>query len=157
MPTSETPKVINLYGSYTQHEAIAGGTIVPGMLVELEADAVDTVEAHGDAGGVANPCFAREYYEVGKGIDDAYVNGNQVIYYTFQPGAGVYALLAANAAAITKGAFLSSAGDGTLKLAADGDIVIAQAREAVNNSAGATRARIRVEILAPQALNPATA
>lgn len=152
-----TPKVINLYGSYTQHEAVAGGAITPGMLVELEADAVDTVEAHGTAGGAANPCFAREYYEAGYGIDDAYVEGNQVIYYTFAAGAGVYALLAAGATAITKAAFLSSAGDGTLKLAADGDIAIAQAREAVDNSGEATTARIKVEIIAPQALNPATA
>ncbi len=157
MATSETPKVINLYGSYTQHEAVAGATIVPGMLVELESDTVDTVEPHGDAGGVANPCFAREYYEIGNGIDDAYASGDQVIYYTFQPGAGVYALVAANATAIPKAGFVSSAGDGTVKLAADGDIVIGQAREAVNNSANASRARIRIEILAPQALNPATA
>ncbi len=152
-----TPKVINLGGEYTQHEAVAGGTIVPGMLLEFEADAVDTVEVHSDAGGWCNPRFAREYYEVGYGIDDAYVTGNQVIYYTFQPGAEVYALLAANAVAIAKAAPLASAGDGTLKLAADGDVVLAQALEAVNNSANASRARIRVTIIAPQPLNPATA
>lgn len=157
MASYDTPKVINLGGQYTQHEAVAGGAIVPGMLLARQSDAVDTVEAHATAGGGANPHFAREYYEIGNGIDDAYAADDTVIFYTFQPGSWVYALVADGATAVTKGAWLASAGDGTLALAGDGDIVIAQALEAVDNSAGSENARIRVEVVTGFALNPATA
>ncbi len=157
MASYDTPKVINLGGQYTQHEAVAGGAIVPGMLLARQSDAVDTVEAHAVAGGGCNPHFAREYYEIGKGIDDAYASADTVIFYTFLPGAWVYALVAANEPAIAKGAWLTSAGDGTLEVAGDGDFVIAQAKEAVDNSASATRGRIRVEVVTGFVLNPATA
>lgn len=154
MASFDTPKVINLGGQYTQLEALAGATITPGMLVIEQSDATDTVEPHGVEGGGGNPSFARELYEVGNTIDDNYASGETVIYYTFQPGAKVYALLAAGAVAVTKGANLTSAGDGTLQVAANGDIVIAQATEAVDNSGESETARIRVNIVSAFALNP---
>jgi hypothetical protein len=55
-------------------------------------------------------------------------------------------MVAAAAAAIAIGAYLEYAGDGTLKVWAAGTR-IAQALEAVDNSAGGAPARIRVEIL----------
>lgn len=157
MTSATTPKTVDLYGLSIQHEAKAGGTITPGHLVARQNDAVDTVEVHATAGGGCNANFAVEYDMTGRSISDNYASGDQVIFRTFMPGSGVYALVAANAAAITKAAKLTSAGDGTLELAGDGDIVIAEAREAVDNSAGASPARIKVEIVQAYALNPATA
>jgi hypothetical protein len=157
MTSQSNPKTVELYGFCVQHEAKAGATITPGMLVEREADAVDTVEPHGTAGGGGNAHFAVEYDLTGRDLDDNYASGDQVIFKTFYPGAGVYALVAAAEPAILKAAKLASAGDGYLSEAADGDIVIAEAREAVDNSAGAAAARIKVEIVQAYALNPATA
>lgn len=150
-------KTIDLYGLCIQHEAVAGGAITPGHLVARQSDAVDTVEVHAVEGGGTNASFAVEYDLTGRGISDAYASGDQVIYRTFMPGSGVYALVAAGATAITKAAKLASAGDGTLALAVDGDIVIAEAREAVDNSGGGSAVRIVVEIVQAYALNPATA
>jgi hypothetical protein len=157
MASSDTPKVIELHGTGIQHEAVAGGAITPGMLVELQADAVDTVEAHATDGGGGNPSFAIDYYLTGLGIDDAYASGDNVIYRTYAAGSSVYALVAASATAITKAAPLASNGDGTVRIAADGDVVIAHAREAVDNSAGGSAVRIKIEIVNGYALNPATA
>lgn len=157
MASYDTPKVINLGGQYTQHEALAGGAIVPGMLLDRTDATIDTVVAHATAGGGCNADFAREYYEIGNGIDDAYASGDTVIFYTYLPGAWVYALVAANEPAIAKDAWLTSAGDGTLETAGDGDFVIARAREAVDNSANASRGRIKVEVVTGFVLNPATA
>lgn len=147
MTSATTPKTVELYGNYIQHEALAGGAITPGMLVERTSAASDTVQAHSDAGGGGNAHFAFEYDLTGRGIDDAYAAGDQVVFRTYAPGSGVYALVAAGAVAITKGALLASAGNGTLAAAGVGDVVIAQAREAVDNSASAESARIRVEIV----------
>lgn len=157
MTSQTTPKTIRLSGLCVRHEALAGGAITPGHLVERQSDATDTVEVHATAGAGANPHFAMEYDLTGRGIDDAYASGNQVIFDTFMPGSNVYALVAAGATAITKAAKLTSAGDGTLALATDGDIVIAEAREAVDNSGGGSAVRIKAEIVQAYALNPATA
>ena len=68
----------------------------------------------------------------------------------------MYALVAAAATAITKGALLESAGDGTLRLITNftdaeidtiGGGAICRALEAVDNSGGGAAARIRAEIL----------
>lgn len=151
MTSATNPKTIDLYGYCVQHEAVAGAAITPGHLVEREADATDTVEVHGTAGAGGNPSFACEYDLTGRGIDDAYASGDQVVFKTFAPGSGVYALVAAGAAAILKAGPLSSAGDGTLRAAASGHIVIAHAREAVDNSGGGSAVRIKVEIASPYA------
>lgn len=143
--TSQTdPKTIELYGYGCQHEAVALGTITPGMLVERAAGGV---QAHSSAGDVANTSFANEYALTGLTIDDDYLEDDRVIFNSYGPGAGIYALVAAGATAITEGALLASAGDGTLAIAGTDEVAVAQAMEAVDNSAGGSVARIRVEVI----------
>lgn len=144
MTSAQNPKTIELYGYGVQHEATALGTITPGMLVERAAGGV---QAHGTAGGPANTAFANEYALTGGTIDRDYASDDQVIFTTYNPGAGIYALVADGATAITEGALLASAGDGTLAVAGDDEVVVAQALEAVDNSGGASAARIRVEVM----------
>lgn len=158
----ENPKTIILKGreNAVRDERPAGGAITPGHLVVMNSSGNFVV--HNVAKGRAQRTFAVEYENLlpnktsAGGIDDAYGSGDLVQAETVQPGAWVYALVAASATAITKGALLESAGDGTLKLVSDftdaeidsiGGGSIARALEAVDNSGGATPARIRVEIL----------
>lgn len=141
-------------------EAIASGSITPGMLIAL--DTAGKVKAHATAGGIAANAFAFENeltnYDGHSGtnhtIDTAYASGDNVYYGVCSSGAEVYALVADGASAIVKGDYLTSAGDGTLKKAGAGtpgttfpDHAIAVALEAVDNSAGSDNARIIVEVL----------
>lgn len=140
--SSETePKTIELWGVNVQHEATAGGTITPGMLVQRSA--ADTVAAHGTAGGTANLNFAVENRDVGGSITDDYASGDQTVFVTAQPGSAVYAL--ANAAVNSYGTLLTSAGNGKLKPATTGNVAVAQALETVGQAG-----RIRVEVISAQ-------
>ena len=60
--------------------------------------------------------------------------------------------LLAGADAIADRALLASDGDGTLRVAADGEIAVAQAMEAVDNSGSGSLARIKAEIIPAQRL-----
>lgn len=144
MTSAADPKTIELYGWGCQHEATALGDITPGMLVER---ATGGVQAHSSAAGPANLHFANEFGMTGGTIDDAYEEDDDVIFTTYVPGSGIYALVAAGATAITEGVLLASAGDGTLAVAGNDEVAVAQALEAVDNSGGATTARIRVEVV----------
>lgn len=151
--TSQTePKTVELYGYGCQHEAEALGAITPGYLIERAAGGV---QAHSTAGGPANLHFANEYGMTGRTIDDAYAADDQVVFTTYSPGSGVYALVAAGAAAISEGDLLASAGDGTLATAGLDEVAVAQALEAVDNSGGAEEARLRVEVVSAHRTNPA--
>ena len=152
MTSQANPKTIELYGYGCQHEAEALGAITPGMLVERAAGGV---QAHSGAGGPANLHFANEYDLTGRGIDDDYAAEDQVVFTTYNPGSGVYGLVAAEAAAIAEGDFLASAGDGTLAAAGDDEVVVAQALEAVDNSGESEVSRIRVEVVSAHRTDPA--
>lgn len=143
MTSQANPKTIELYGYGCQHEGTALGTITPGMLVERAAGGV---QAHSTAGDVANTSFANEYALTGGTIDRDYILDDQVIFTSYNPGSGVYALLAdgENAA---EAALLASNGDGTLAVAGDDEVAVAQAVEAVDNSGGSDAVRIRVEVI----------
>ncbi|MCE8418558.1 hypothetical protein LZ190_07550 [Rhodovulum sulfidophilum] len=147
MSSADTPKTIELYGFAVMTEALAFGPITPGMLVE---PADDRVRPHATAAGTAAPSFAVENGMTGGGIDDDYQEGDPVLIKTFAPGSRVYALAAAGADAIAKNALLASAGDGTLAPAGDDEIAVARAVEALDNSGGATPARIRVVVIPAQ-------
>lgn len=143
------PKTIDLYGMSTQQEAVCTTAVItPGMLLARTGE--NGVRPHNAAGETATPAFAVEMDLTGGAIGDDYAIGDQVIYRTFQPGAGVYALAHAGGTAITVGAYLMSAGDGTLELATTSKTAIAQAREAVDNSGGSAPVRIKVEIIPAQ-------
>jgi hypothetical protein len=124
----------------------ASTPITPGMLIQYHSGAL-TVEPHSTDGGAATPWMVavEEPENTGHGISDAYTVAGEIVQVDFPyPGLARYMLLAAGEN-ITAGQKLDSAGDGTLE-ASDGTAV-ARALEAVNNSAGYTAVRIRVEVL----------
>ena len=157
-----TYNTIMLKGSPQRREGLASGAITPGHLLEYTSAAADTFIVHATAAGNNNRIFAAEN-EIGVGyagpeaptIDTAYASGAMILAFLFRPGEEVYALLAAAATAVVKGAYLESAGDGTLRTttaaAATANTarngIVAQAMESVDNSAGGTAARIRVMIV----------
>lgn len=153
-----TPKTIILKGHGIRKEGVASGAITPGHLVEFGG--ANDLQVHSTAAGNARKAFAVENDLIGNGITDDYAAGDQVQYSVFQTGEEVYALVAAGATAITKGAALESAGDGTVAVYAaqavneggtatytiyDGAIV-GYALEAVDNSVGGSAVRIRIEV-----------
>lgn len=152
MTSATTTKTIELYGMGLQHEEIVtDASVTPGMLVTRTATGV---RPHNVAGATATPTFAVENGAVGRGIDDAYTVGEQCIYKAYAVGSGVNALAHAGGAAIAVGAFLKSAGDGTLELAGDDEVAVAQALEAVDNSGGSSAVRIAVEVIPAQRTAP---
>jgi hypothetical protein len=144
MSSSTTPKTVLLKGNPIRKEAAAGGTITPGHLVARANTGKFVVQASADI-DVAK-AFALEADLIGKGIDDNYAADDQVQVAYCRPGDEIYALLPANAAAVVIGDFLQSNGNGALKKLASG-VAIAVALEAVDNSGGATPARIKVEVI----------
>jgi len=152
------PNTISLKGLGTRKEAAADVAVTPGYLLEFGATGV---QPHSSAGTDAAAAFAVENDIAGKGIDDDYAIADQVLYSVFTPGDEVYGLVAAAAAAIVKGDFLESAGDGTLRkhtaqavveggaatYTISSKAIVARAIEAVDNSAGAAEARIQIEIV----------
>jgi hypothetical protein len=79
----------------------------------------------------------------GRGITDAYADGDQVLYGIFPNGAKVYALIA-DSEDIALGDKLTSKGNGTLKEAGATDYVIAEAREAIGATTGETRCIVEI-------------
>jgi hypothetical protein len=138
------PRVILLRGRGERREAPAAGAITPGHLIAYNS--AGSFVVHPTAGGVARPIYACERDFEGKGIDDAYASGDYVQAEELHPGCDVLALVAAGATAIARGAKLESAGNGTLRNVGTG-VVIAEALEAVDNSAGGAAARIKVSVI----------
>lgn len=151
MASDTTPKTVILKGSGIDKEAAAVGAILPGDLLEFNSTGV---RRHSVAADGARKAFAKEADYLGLGIDDAYAIGDRVLYGVFHSGEEVYARVAAGATAITKGAPLESAGDGTLRIQStdaatdntERNSVVAYALEDVDNSGGGTATRIRAEI-----------
>ena len=140
MASNDTPKTIELHGHGVPHEAVADGAITPGHFINWTG-----ANSVGVGGGSAAH-VAREYDLTGKGIDDAYADGDQVLFTTYMAGSSTYSLVAAGAAAIAAGDLLAVQNDGTVAKAASGAFALAQAREAIDNSAGGSAVRIKVEI-----------
>ncbi len=120
----------------------AAASLYPGHLCE-EASAT-TCQKHSGAALNGIPCVAEQQGELNKGTTDAYAQNDFVKLYYPLRGEQVYVRVAAGATAITVGAFLESAGDGTVRIlttdAATDDTqrasVLFQADEAVDNSGG---------------------
>lgn len=145
------PSTISLKApASVRNEGAASEAITPGHLVEFGGS--NDYQKHSSAGGDAAAKFAVENDVVGDDISTDYVSGEQVQVETFPAGSQVYAHLAGGEN-VSKGAFLESAGDGTLQQvgtassAGANKPVVAQALEAVNVSGTSVGQRIKVEIV----------
>lgn len=124
--------------------ASASFPILPGMLVELNADR--HAIPHDAAGVIPAPIFVAVEMPIrsGSDIDTAYdVTGEVVPLHAALSGDLLYMMLEAGEN-VAKGDLLESSGNGHLRV---GSTAIGRAVEAVNNSAGYDGTRIRVEVL----------
>jgi hypothetical protein len=123
----------------------AAEAIKPGHLVNFDGSG-DLVK-HATAGGFAARAFALERDELGNGIDVDYATNDVVKVGHFHQGLRVNAIVASGAA-LAKGAYVESAGNGKVRVYGSG-AVIAQVVETQNDAfeAGTGDARIKIEIL----------
>jgi len=151
-------------------EGRANGTITPGRVLDYGGNNTDgpTTERNfteHDTDAVRPRHIALEQSYAGRGIDDEYSSGDALVYAILRAGMEVQAFVFDGSNAAGSGTDLSananiSVGDklvgysgggetGCLR-AFDGDnegAVVAEATEAVNNSAEASPARINVEVV----------
>ena len=105
-------KRIALRGSpAVDEQEVSSEAITPGHLIELSSGAWIK---HGDAGLNAAPIFALERDEMGDTIEDDYASGDTVKSGRFSSAMKVNALIASGQN-LSKGAYLESAGNGTLR------------------------------------------
>ena len=109
-----TLKTVVVKGRGMRCEAKAGGAVTPGHLIKLNSSGDAVV--HATAGGVTQRSFAVENELAGNNITDAYAANDTLFYEILERGSEVYAILADSNVAVI-GSFLSSAGDGTLRVA----------------------------------------
>lgn len=127
------------------NDVAASGSITPGMLVEYYNDGGTlTWKVHSSADTDVQRAFALEALYLGRGIDDAYVDGDNIQVGLMHHGATVYAIIPSGQD-ISPAALLQSNGDGKLKADAGGTAIA----RALESSGGAVTAdtRIRVEVL----------
>lgn len=113
-PGTTTPSTIMLRSQFsTLEEALASGEVKPGHLIMTDSNS--KVKKHNVAGNPAERMFATEDGLQGKDIaSGVYAIGDLVTWRIFLPGDLVLARLAAACPAVVVGAFMDSAGDGTL-------------------------------------------
>src|SRR5690554_5985241 len=93
------------------NEETAAGSILPGSLVEITPNGVRN---HNTAAGIAATMFALEDELQGKTTRDEYAEGDKVQVWYAQPGEEVLAVVGSSFDPAV-GAYLESAGDGTLR------------------------------------------
>jgi len=135
---------ILLKGRGVRKEAKAGGTITPGDLVRLNSSGA--LIRNATAAGRIQFCVAVENDLIGKEITDDYVSGDFVQSEVLRPGDQAYCFVAAAAAAIVIGDLLEADAAGGLRKLASGQ-PIASSLDALDNSAGGAKARIRVDVI----------
>ena len=142
-----TPNTIYLKGDEPVQEALAGGTITPGMLIERTS--TGTFLAHASAEGNAYALFALENDVVGKNIDTDYASGDSTYAVRAERGDQIYALADATVA-ITAGDELVSNGNGYLKKVTSAAVAVGNLRRvvalALEGKASGT-GRLKVEIV----------
>lgn len=98
-------------------EAIASGSVLPGMLLERTNAATDTVKAHAQSGRRTGPILVAIEDELqGNDIADTYATTTRVFFKAVKPGDEVV-LRVLNGVNVTKGALLTSDGTGYVRLA----------------------------------------
>lgn len=134
---------ILLKGRGIRKEAVAAATITPGNLLTFNSSGL--LLKHATEGGAVIPLFAVENDLLGKMISDDYAANDYVQAEYLSAGMEVLTWLAASEN-VAKGALLSSKGNGALRATTSGHVVVAQALEAVDNSAGGSAVRIKVVV-----------
>ena len=122
----------------------AAEAITPGMTMTFNGSG-NLVKGPAAAANAAL-AFAAERDEMGKSIDDDYAVGDTVKTFVPRSGDRVNALVPAAAAAIVKGDLLEAAGGGMFRKLAAG-VALVRSLDTLDNSAGGSAARIRVEVL----------
>lgn len=137
------PDTIVLVGMPTRKEDKAIAALSPGHVVVYSGAGI----IKRGVAAVAGPkAIALENELLGKTIDDAYPIGENVYYAVFKSGERAQVRVPAAAAAIAKGDSLQFDATGCLVKIAGG-IAIAISQDALDNSAGATEAFLKVEFL----------
>ena len=124
-------------------EKAAAATITPGDFVELTSS--DTYQRQSTLGADDAKLIAIEYDLQAGSIDDDYSATDNVLTASLLPGDEVNTFVAASAAAIVIGDKVEFDATGGVKILAAGT-VIGTALEAVDNSGGGSKARIKIEI-----------
>lgn len=141
--------VITLY-DYTDitEEGAASAAITPGDLVEFGG--ANLFRRHASAGGNQSRLFAEANLTQGKSINDDWALGERVVVKVFNPGERVNARLASGQN-VARGAYLESAGDGTLQehvVDSTGVYnhlaIVGRAYEAVDATAGVSRIAVTI-------------
>ncbi len=133
-------------GSFIHNERLAaqaGQPLIAGSLCEEVGGEVQT---NSTASALCQKLFVLSYLTAARPLDYFPSTAETVRYGAAHSGQVVFATVAAGAAAIVDGAPLDSAGDGTLKAAADTTTAIAYAMEDLDNSGGAEIVRIKARI-----------
>lgn len=126
-----------------KEEHVATEAMTPGHL--LARASTTTISKNAVASADIALLFAMEREEMGKGITDAYAIGDVVKVAVCYPGCRVYAFIPSGQN-ISACGYLEADATGCLKAYSAGKR-LAQALEAVDNSAGPGDARIRVELI----------
>lgn len=144
--TQFTPDTVYLGGPRVQvNEFAANETITPGMLVErYVSSSKNRWKKHATA-KIPGTAVATESSMLNKGIADTYVANDLMEVSILEAGASFYGLVASGHGPFTFGAKLESAGNGKLRAWTDAPQAFV-ALEAVDNTAGLTDARIRLEV-----------
>lgn len=132
-------------GDPRMEEDRAAETITPGML--LATNSSGNVRKHNVAGGAHERKFALESSLEGRTINDDYTSGELVRNVHAEPGDVVYAWLK-NGEHATADEFLTSNGDGTLKVTSGTNVTVGKALEEVDlTDTAVENGRIRVRIV----------
>jgi hypothetical protein len=127
------------------NERTATEAITPGMLVNpVAAGTVEKNDLTGDGNGTVEVAVENDIF--GGGIDDDYAIGDTVISQILRPGCEFMGLLAASATAVVFDDYITLAAGGFVAKGTRAN-AIGMAREAVDNSGGATPARLRVAVI----------
>lgn len=117
-------------------EANASANILPGSLVVLSSGEF----ALAGASTVGKVWLAQENYLMQKGVDDTYVEDDDLVLGLEMQDDCLYAARIANGVNITaKGVALTPAASGTLGIASTSDLIVAYSDEVYNNNTGATQ------------------
>lgn len=128
-----------------QFEALAGATLTPGMLAEVDAG---ELIPHGDDGEGGFVYVAKELtanFAAGGGINEDYTTGETAQAYIPISGE-MYQMLAADAQAVALDTPLTSNGAGLLRVAVVGtDTVVCYADEDAGTTDGTTPIRVKFQ------------